>query len=239
MAPGMANTSHAPVVLNPLTPIGLRDADSARARTLAYALFSNLLASPFDAKVSYALHDLVQQLADTTHVLPFTFDLSDVEDAAKAFDDADMGLIRRQYSGLFEVGSDGPPVPLRAELVRTNESVAKEEIIRFYEHFNYALNPSFQWAPDHLSILLEFVQTLAHQESAAADARALLSLQLAQRDFVARHIADWMPGVMDRLSRNAQQSSFFGAVVTALNRFIRADLAWQNQSLDASVEGAR
>lgn len=238
MAAGMANTSHAPIVLNPLTPLGLRDADSARARTLAYALFSNLLASPFDAKVSYALRDLIQQLADAAHVLPFAFDLGDIEDAAKDVDDTDMGLIRRQYSGLFEVGSDGPPVPLRAELVRTNESVAKEEIIRFYEHFNYALSPSYQWAPDHLSILLEFVQTLAYQESQAGDARALLSFQLGQRDFVMRHIADWMPGVIDRLSRNAQQSSIFGVIVTALDRFIRADLAWQNQTLDASAEGA-
>ncbi len=238
MAFGMTNASHAPVVFNPLTPIGMRDVDSARARALGYALFSNLLASPFDAKISYALRDLARQLSDAAYVMPFTFDAADVAEAAKDFDDADVGLIRRQYSGLFEVGSDGPPVPLRAELVRTNESVAKEEIIRFYEHFNYALDASYQWAPDHLSILLEFMQTLASQESEALDARSLLSYQLAQRDFSYRHIADWMPGVMDRLSRNAQQSSFFGVVLTALDRFIRADLAWQNQTLDASAEGA-
>jgi DMSO reductase family type II enzyme chaperone len=236
MAP--TNTSHAPVIFNPLTPIDIRDVDSARARAFAYALFSNLLASPFDAKVSYGLCDLAQQLADAAHLMPFCFDAADVLDAAKNFDDADIGLVRRQYSGLFEVGSDGPPVPLRAELVRTNESVAKEEIIRFYEHFNYTLDASYQWAPDHLSILLEFVQTLARHESEATDARSLLSYQLAQRDFVHRHLADWMPGVMDRLSRNTQQPFFFGAVLTALDRFIRADLAWQSETLDASVEGA-
>jgi DMSO reductase family type II enzyme chaperone len=232
-----ASVSHSPVVFNPLTPVGARDRDSARARALGYALFSNLLASPFDAKVSYALADLARQLNDVAHVMPFPFDAGDVEDAVQDLDN-DIGQIRRQYSGLFEVGSDGPPVPLRAELVRTNESVAKEEIIRFYEHFNYALADAYQWAPDHMSILLEFVQTLAHQESEASDTRSLLSYQLAQRDFVVRHIADWMPGVMDRLSRNSQQSSFFGAVLIALDRFIRADLAWQNQTLDASAEGA-
>ncbi|MBL8643697.1 MAG: molecular chaperone TorD family protein [Rhodospirillaceae bacterium] len=230
--------SAAPVIFNPLTPLGLRDADSARARTLAYAVFSALLASPFDTKVSYGLRDLAQQLSDCAHVLPYTFDAADVEQAARHMDDADVGLVRREYSGLFEVGSDGPPVPLRAELVRTNESVAKEEIIRFYEHFNYALNDGYQWAPDHLSILLEFVQTLARHESQAPDARALLSYQLAQRDFVTRHIADWLPGAMERLARHDRACSFFGTALTALNRFIRADLAWQNQTLDASAEGA-
>jgi len=238
MAQGMTTASHAPVVFNPLTPIGLRDSDSARARALAYALFSNLLASPFDAKVSYSLCDLARQLGDCAHVLPYAFDAADAEHAAENFDDTDIGLIRREYSGLFEVGGDGPPVPLRAELVRTNESVAKEEIIRFYEHFGYALDAGYQWAPDHMSILLEFVQTLAHQESQCADAKSLLSYQLAQRDFVTRHVADWMPGVMERLMRHDQQSSFFCAIVMALNRFIRADLAWQNQSLDGSREGA-
>lgn len=238
MTPQMTSTSRGPAVLNPLTPLGLRDADSARARALGYALFSNLTASPFDAKVTYSLRDLAQQLSDCAGLMPFAFDASDVDHAAQEFDDTDMGLIRRDYSGLFEVGSDGPPVPLRAELVRTNESVAKEEIIRFYEHFGYALDASYQWAPDHMSILLEFVQTLAHHESQAPDARSLLSYQLAQRDFVTRHIADWMPGVTDRLAHHQRQSSFFGVILTALDRFIRADLAWQNQTLDGSGEGA-
>lgn len=233
----MTPALQAAAVLPLSAPIALRDSSTAQARALAYALFSNLLASPFETAVSYSLSDLARQLTDIADLLPFDFNAADIEDALAHFDDTDQGRVRRDYSGLFEVGSDGPPVPLRAELVRTNESVAKEEIVRFYEHFNYALDARHQWAPDHLSILLEFMQTLALGEARAAGVASLLSFRLAQRDFTARHIADWMPGLIAKLHRSGAEQSFFGAVVSALARFIRADLAWQIQTLDAADQG--
>ena len=58
--------------------------------------------------------------------------------------------------------SDGPAK--RAELVRVRDEVMKEELIRFYNFFSYELSDRFAWAPDHVSVLLEFMQLLCMKE---------------------------------------------------------------------------
>ena len=73
--------------------------------------------------------------------------------------------LKREYSGLFEVGSDGPPVPIREDLHRNQPAKVKESIVRFYDYFGYGLSEKFQWAPDHLSVELEFMHFLCYQET--------------------------------------------------------------------------
>lgn len=220
--------------VSPLAPA--RDHDDLRARALTYAIFSALLASPFDVVSSESPRALTQRLAAVAALLPHRFCADDVATAADAALD-DPAFVRRVYSGLFEVGGDGPAVPLRADLVRNNETVAKEEVIRFYEHFGFALAPKYQWAPDHLSIMLEFMQVLILREAAAATPELALSCARAARDFARRHLAGWLPQATTRLQTVDDSGGFYGRVLAAANRFVQADLEWQDRSLGDLGEG--
>ena len=124
------------------------------ARSAAFALFSRLVASPFDASVAGGgllpadLDIVLDELADA---LPYPNDFSSLRAAAATLG-VDTGHSEREYGAIFEVGRNGPPLPIRQELLydETKSAQKKEEIVRFYEHFSYPLNPERQWAPDHL-----------------------------------------------------------------------------------------
>ena len=155
----------------------------------------------------------------------------------------------RVYSGLFEVGSDGPPVPLREALVAGRPSSTREEIVRFYDFFGFDLQADRQWQPDHLSIELEFVHFLAFREAAPGGSDSGRSndlgraLRLGQLDFLDRHLLAWVPATADRLAdrvagepltasdgachRGASATAYYAAVLRALADFLAADAKWQ------------
>ena len=106
---------------------------------------------------------------------------------------ADLAGLRREYSGIFEVGSQGPPVPIREDLQTGQRAGTREEVVRFYEYFGYVLDDRFAWQPDHLSVELEFMHYLCFREAEAASEADALSFQLAQADFAERHLTAWLP----------------------------------------------
>lgn len=206
-----------------------RDSDTLRTRALIYGAFSDLLASPFDDAAAVNYRVLAGRLATAAAFLPFPFNADEVA-AAAGPELADPALVRRHYSSLFEVGGDGPPVPLRADLVRNNETISKEEVIRFYDHFGFNLAPQYQWAPDHLSIMLEFIKVLTLRETSAADGEQVVTMAVGARDFTARHLATWLPLATARLAKIENRGGFFGCVLKATAAFITLDLAWQAET---------
>ncbi|NMG56003.1 molecular chaperone TorD family protein [Aromatoleum aromaticum] len=70
-----------------------------------------------------------------------------------------------------------------------------EELMRFYGYFGLARGESAEM-PDHLSVELEFMHFLTHQqERSAGQPEAVESLLRAQCDFVARHLLRLLRGV--------------------------------------------
>ena len=195
---------------------------TAPGRCLLYAVFSDVLASPFDADPAVAT--AVKSVDDLE--LPYVLELAN--QALQVWRDSNNDELKREYSGLFEVGSKGPPVPIREDLHRNQPAGVREDIVRFYDFFGYGLEEKFAWAPDHLSVELEFMHFLVYQESQATD--GALSFQLAQYDFAERHLINWAPELLEKVTAQ-QPGSTYGKLLGALNEFLEKDCAWQRSTI--------
>lgn len=198
---------------------------TAPLRAHAYAACSELLASPHDLDP----RGLLATRRGPCAALPWAVVLGPAIEALAA---AELDALQRSFSGLFEVGDQGPPVPIRESLRPSRPPGAREEVVRFYEFFGYAPGERFAWQPDHLSIELEFLHVLCAQEANAADDAAARPFQLAQADFATRHPAAWLQGFADDAARVAPQSLHASAAAAAAS-FVVADLAWQGATLGA------
>ena len=182
-----------------------RDAGgTSPGRCLMYAVFSDIAASPFDAEPAVAGEAV--DLAE----LGLPYELPNLEALLNEWRAKDRDALKREYSGLFEVGSDGPPVPIREDLHRNQPAGVREDIVRFYEFFGYGLEEKFAWSPDHLSIELEFMHFLCFHEVEMTDSDGdALSFQLAQSDFSERHLCNWVSELAARIIKK-QPDALYG-----------------------------
>jgi DMSO reductase family type II enzyme chaperone len=194
-------------------------------RCLAYAACSELTASPHELDPRSQLRGRAGLAATLRYAGPLDALLLEVGDAP-------IDLLRAGYSNLFEVGDQGPPVPIRAQLAPDARAGALEEVVRYYEHFGYVLGEKFAWQPDHLSVELEFMHFLCFHESQASNGAEALPCQLAQADFATRHLAPWLPTMAARVHEVAADS-LYARVIDAVAGFVAADAAWQLGTIDA------
>jgi DMSO reductase family type II enzyme chaperone len=207
---------------------GRDDRDRATLRCVAYAACSELLGSPhdFDARAELA------QRASGLELVPGGRALARL---IPEFVAADRDRLRAEYSVLFEVGSQGPPVPIREDLQTGQRAGTREEVVRFYDYFGYALSEKFAWQPDHLSVELEFMHFLCFHEAQAVDAEAAAPYQLAQRDFSERHLVRWLPGFAAAVAGLAG-TSLYARTVGAVRDFVVADADWQADTIASGVD---
>jgi len=199
---------------------------TAAARCVAFAAWSELTASPHDLDPRVSLAEK-QGIGST---LPYAAALDEL---LREIRDADLHSLKREYSGLFEVGNDGPPVPIREDLQTGQRSGTREDLVRFYNYFDYRLDEKFAWAPDHLSVELEFMHFLCYQEASVDDNAN--SYQLAQFDFTERHLQRWIPGFADRVAA-VSDDAFYVRVMRQLSAFIAADSDWQKSTLSITED---
>ncbi len=219
----------------PVQPKELRKSDqSAEPRAMVYALFSRLSGSPFDfddAQQSFVKNEgLADVFTELQQELPYAVDFAGLGEALNELVAEDWADVRRAYSSRFEVGDSGPTVPLRAELVRARDEVMKEELIRFYNFFSYELSDKFAWAPDHVSVLLEFMQLLCMKEAATTHDAEVESIARAQLDFLDRHIVSWLPMSIGRLTKD-DQTSYYSRIFAALWAFLEKDRIWNHETV--------
>lgn len=197
---------------------------TAPGRCVMYAAFSDLMASPFDAAPAVAGGELSITELSLPYELPGVQALLD-EWRAEYRGNAER--LKREYSGLFEVGSNGPPVPIREDLHLNQPAGVREDIVRFYEYFGYGLEEKFAWSPDHLSIELEFMHFLCFREAQSlSDGGDALSFQLAQRDFAERHLCNWVSDLAYRAAQNSADS-LYPRLLAALSQYVVKDFEWQ------------
>jgi DMSO reductase family type II enzyme chaperone len=204
-----------------------RDVDvTAPIRCACYAVLSELTASPHDIDPRSSLRDKIGVAATLSYG-------SNLDVVLSEFIEVDLEKLKKEYSGLFEVGSDGPPVPIREDLQTGQRSGTREELVRFYNYFNYALEEKYAWAPDHLSVQLEFMHVLCFREASTEDER--LSFQLAQADFTERHLVKWVPRLLDGVE-SISSGSLYARVIRTLNEFLVGDFAWQKGTVSEMEE---
>ncbi len=208
--------------MKPTRMISRRDTErTAAVRCACYAILSELACSPHDLDPRPGLRDKI----GTVVALDYAADLDNV---VRSFTELDLAALKSEYSALFEVGSEGPPCPIREDLQTGQRKGTREDLVRFYNYFNYKLEEKFAWAPDHLSVELEFMHFLCFREaSAETDA---VSYQLAQIDFSERHLLRWVPALAKSVGAIASDSIYCRAI-DVIDRFLAADSAWQHETI--------
>jgi len=117
------------------------------------------------------------------------------------FDDAPATLedLQALYIDLFEAGLPHPKCPLIEGYYLLNRP-AGEVVLEnklFFQHFG--LQMQSQASPDHLLSQLEFLSWIEHCLECGNPDRA--SLERARSEFVARHLAHWVPKAAESLHR--------------------------------------
>lgn len=206
---------------------------ATQARSLAYALFSQLTASPREALAADdrlpPLHR-IDRMMQLEAALPYRVDFSELRRVARALTDTEVEQLARQYAALFEIGSDGPPVPIREGLADGHPPPMREEVARFYDFFGYTLREPYQWQFDHLSVQLEFMHFLIYNEDHSTNIEQARSYQLGQRDFLQRHILAWYDQLHSGVVQHAT-TDYYKSLFAVLGQFLREDLAWQQARL--------
>ncbi len=206
----------------PARTVSGRDAKStAPLRCAAFAVLSELVASPHEIDSRPSLREKIGTFAG----LPYGAALDEL---LAGFVDTDLDKLKKEYSGLFEVGSGGPPVPIREDLQTGQRAGTREELVRFYNFFHYKLSEKFAWAPDHLSVQLEFMHFLCFSEATAET--EVLSYQLAQADFTERHLVKWVPTLIEGVEA-ISSGSLYARVINTLGDFLAADFTWQQSTI--------
>lgn len=111
-------------------------------------------------------------------------------------------LLEAEYLAAFEVGREGSAVPL-FEGMHSGDSGRDgilQDLLRFYEFFDAKLSETDREYPDHIVTEFEFLAWLCLQEHAAEEKDSdPLPFRRAQRDFISRHVAVWLPVFCRRL----------------------------------------
>ncbi|NND37410.1 MAG: hypothetical protein HKN81_09790 [Gammaproteobacteria bacterium] len=199
-----------------------RDVDStAAARCACYAALSALMASPHDLDPRSALRERIGIGEAVTYA-------RQLDALLGKFADTDLDVLKREYSRLFEIGDDGPPAPIREDLQTGQRAGTREDIVRFYSFFKYKLGEKYAWAPDHLSVELEFMHFLCYREATGGSGEHddALSYQLAQLDFSKRHLVNWVPRFARTVANDAPDS-LYALALGAVSRFVQSDNEWQ------------
>ena len=164
-------------------------------------------------------------LVDDSYLEPFLLLGRDVESLlSKTSYPVSLEELQQQYTGLFDVGrgGSGPPCPLYEGPYRPDWGRSKifEELLRFYDFFGLELSPDSRELPDHLTVELEFMHFLTFQEASSEDPAPF---QRAQRDFLNRHLVNWVPMLRQRIDEVAI-SEYFKAQGFILESFIRTEI---------------
>ena len=205
----------------------VQDRDSnltAIIRCRAYGLYSALLASPHEIDID----EQIQDVDGTLDMQPYGIDLNAI---SAAYLQCSRKQREREYSGLFEVGDRGPVVPIREQLQFSHLAGIRKDLLRFYEFFDYGLEQNYAWAPDHLSVMLEFCHLLCYHECSSGDDH--LSYQLAQLDFASRHLLKWAPVFAERVS-TVSPDSIYAEIALSLSEFVSRDHEWQASTIVTS-----
>ncbi|WP_337659912.1 molecular chaperone TorD family protein [Anderseniella sp. Alg231-50] len=129
----------------------------------------------------------------------------------------------RAFMAAFDPSISKTAVSLHASAhTERDQTDLYQELIRWYDHFGLKRRDGGE-LPDHLSVMLEFLQFLTAQEHAnAGDAAAVSSLHAAQKDFVDRQLLPLVETVTGKLET---QEPRYHALPLALRAFLEDELA--------------
>ena len=196
---------------------------AAGARSYIYRMLATAFSYPTDGFCEeLASGEWPRRLFALAQHLPF--ELSTATETLPG-EPASEKLLQESYVSIFEVGTGRPYCPLYEGSHRSGRMKLMEDLVRFYEYFGLITQPGDH--PDHLSAELEFMHYMAFKEAAAlAHSDPVPDVQLAQRDFLDRHLCKWLPRVRERLLSARELPAFYLFAASFTEEFCRRDLAW-------------
>jgi DMSO reductase family type II enzyme chaperone len=215
--------------VTPQAEISTEEEFQGAARSRMYRLLAGAFGFPDEAFHRSVLDgEFSSQVLKIAAALPFALPLAEGEPLRAALGDvpADYVEFQSEYVRLFDVGVPRPPCPLFGGLYLGSRRAVMEEVTRFYHHFGLSLGGESREMPDHITTELEFMHFLTFQDVSALQGEKDRGPYLrAQRDFLQRHLARWVPQV--RVLAEKQKSfPFFLGLVGLTEAFLLADLAY-------------
>jgi len=116
---------------------------------------------------------------------------------------ADFEEYESSYIALFDVGVPEPPVPL-FESAHYRSVPAQQTALEntsFYEVLGLKTDPASS-APDHLLTQLEFLSVVRYLRENVLDEQNRQNLARLEKDFLERHLLNWLPAARQKLSRH-------------------------------------
>ena len=126
------------------------------------------------------------------------------------------------YVAVFEVGLPAPPVPLQ-ETAHDDSNPTPQTVLEnvdFYQVLGLNVDPA-RFAPDHLVTQLEFLSAVRFIRDNAPDPENRQSLVQLERDFIERHLLNWLPIAEEKLAREG--TPIFPVLLTLLLAFLRRE----------------
>jgi DMSO reductase family type II enzyme chaperone len=149
----------------------------------------------------------------------------------------DLDDLQVNYTRLFDVGHSGtPPCSLSGGSYTDARLKTMEELVRFYNHFGFSMVDSEQDVPmehpDHLSVELEFLHALTFEEASKLEKNEDASpYRRAQRDFVHRHPARWIPEFRETLEAE-HPPPYLAELFRLLDEFLQYEDSQLHAGLD-------
>lgn len=132
----------------------------------------------------------------------------------------EYGEYESTYIAVFDVGVPEPPVPL-LESAHNKTQPAQQTALEsalFYEVLGLKADPG-RAAPDHLLTQLEFLAAVRFVRENSPDGENRRSLTRLEREFLERHLLDWLPAAQKKLAR--LEPPLFPVLLTLLLAFLR------------------
>jgi DMSO reductase family type II enzyme chaperone len=198
----------------------------ATLRSLVYGVFAAAVEYP-DTEMLETIRSgmIAERLSELLTEIDSEL-VTDADWGALADTGEDEDSLQVQYTRLFDVGHTGtPPCSLTGGSYNDARIKTLEELVRFYNHFGFSMVDATQEIPmehpDHLAVELEFLHVMTFQEASKLEQNDdPAPYQRAQRDFVHRHPARWIPQLRESLGTE-QPPAYLEELFRLLDKFLR------------------
>ena len=175
----------------------------------------------------------LQELADTLY--------PDHELDALGQDDTDE--LESEYINVFDgIEQKQYCKPYEGQWLEADRAKRQWEVKKFYNFFGLAIDSKTNEMPDLLALELEFMHFLAYRSASVSSVTEAAGLSekdpnqaehylCAQRDFMARHLSQWIPNFCAKL-QDKTHMPFYIQLARLTDKFIADDLEWLNADVE-------
>jgi len=152
-----------------------------------------------------------------------------VKQAKDVVEGITLAEFEMNFTRTFDAGAPVPPCPpYEGHYCEKPRSIVLLEVSEFYNCFGLSMSQENgkREFPDHISAELEFLHFLTYNETTAAGDE-LSGYLLAQKDFLERHLMQWVPGFRNKL----QNSPFYFQLAEITLLFITCEFELLNANL--------